>query len=41
MSILILNNRLVYVGKVKSLMSELKKLPPHKTVRSLIRENLN
>lgn len=41
MNLFILNNRLVYVGKVKSLLPELRKLPPHKTVLSLIRENLH
>jgi len=41
LSLLILNNRLVYVGKVRFLMRELKKLPPHLTVGAFIRQNLN
>ncbi|MGI6549202.1 MAG: hypothetical protein ACOX4Q_04045 [Syntrophomonadales bacterium] len=41
MSLLILNNRLVYVGKAKYLMSELKKLPPRATVKSIINQRLH
>jgi len=41
LSLIILNNRLVYVGKVRLLMRELKKLPPHVTVCAFIRQNHN
>ena len=40
MSLIILNNRLVYVGKVRLLMRELKN-PPHVTVCAFIRQNHN